>query len=107
MTADEFRAEQAFDQSLKAGQVVTVHWTWRHGWYQATATVVRVNRASVVVAIGHDVPSAYTRRTVWAQGHHITVPRFMAVRWTASNRVAPPAPAPTYTNETVATGGKE
>lgn len=105
MTADEFRAEQAFDNALKSGQAVTVHWTWCHGWYSASGTVVRVNRASVVIAIGHDVPSAYTRRTVWTKGHRITVPRFMTPRWTASNRVAPPALAPT--DETAAASGKE
>lgn len=73
-----------FEQTLKAGDAVTVRWTNCFCQYEASAVVVRVNRSSIRVELT-EAPGGYRI------GQQIVSPSMLDYRrYTVNNCVLPP-----------------
>lgn len=90
MTPNELRAVANFEENLDAGQLVDVKWTaGSFGHYEGTGKVVRVNRASVRVALDAPVEGKYGSYPI---GREIVVPLLADSgfkKWAHFNRVEP------------------
>jgi hypothetical protein len=100
MTAMHFRDLMTFDAALHIGQHVRISWTCCYRSCDATATVTKLNRKSVLAAIDEPIyasphlvygsPRLGTPALIYPAGHIIKVPRFTASKeWTAYNCVVP------------------
>lgn len=91
MTAAEFRTQSTFEESLQPGAKVEVRWTNSYRYFQAPATVVRKNRASVRVKLTDKIEPTDVRGGSYPVGHEIVVPLMSRAleRWTANNGVFP------------------
>jgi hypothetical protein len=91
MTPNELRAVTNFEGNLRVGQLVDVKWTaGSFGHYEGAGKVVRVNRASVRVALDATVDTG--RWGTYAAGHEIVVPLLADSgfkKWAHFNRVEP------------------
>jgi hypothetical protein len=92
MNAHEFRTRAAFDTALTVGQHVMIHWTNSSRWYDAAATITKVNGKSVLAAIEHPIYGDYGegKRLLYPAGHVIKAPRLTDIKaWTVNNCVTP------------------
>lgn len=86
----DFAAIYAFDRSLEPAQIVQVRWTNCGRYYEARATVVRINGASVRVRLEEDVGDwSDESRVAYPLGREIRVPRVLAADWSYNNGVFP------------------
>ena len=87
MTADEYRAVTNFEDNLKLGDKVWVHWRFNCA---GIGKVTRINPKSLNVTL---TDSAYGRPAGMPEypvGTIIRVPRITAIeKWGANNRVEP------------------
>ena len=92
MTAHEFRTIAAFDAALHVGQRVIIHWTNSHRWYDAAATVTKVNTKSVLAAIDEAMYGRFGSEPtlLYPAGYVIKAPRLTDLKnWTVNNCVTP------------------
>lgn len=100
MTSNEFSAVIEFEKNLQPGQPVLAKWTaGSFGHYKATATVKRVNRASVRVTLTEAVVERGQLRglveegkVLYPIGHEIVCPLIVdsgLKKWAHFNRVEP------------------
>lgn len=81
-----------FEHELVPGKPVEARWTNCHRYYRAAAVVVRVNKASVRVALL--TPVMYGSVEVYPAGRELVMPRGFnfnsgAAKWSGNNGVFP------------------
>jgi len=74
--------QRTFENSLTKGTVVAVKWVNGGKQFSGSATVSKLNKASIVVELNHKIGSFQT-------GYRITVPRSGTGRWTNRECVLP------------------
>jgi len=80
-----------FEQTLRPGQPVEVHWTFSGMPYEGAAHIVAINDKSVRASLDHEVTNYLAGSGGWPGGTTITVPRATASkRWSRDNGVFPP-----------------
>jgi hypothetical protein len=74
--------QRTFENSLTKGTVVAVKWVKDGKQFSGSATVSKLNKASIVVELNHKIGS-------FQIGYRITVPRSGTGRWTNRACVLP------------------
>ena len=88
MNAAEFREVMSFEQGLKEGDEIILRWTNCHSYFEARATVVRVNEKSIRGRLTEEV--MHRGKVGYPAGWEISVPRLLDLRkWSCNNCAAP------------------
>ena len=88
MTGEEFKELLDFEAELRQGQKVRVRWTNCFNFYEAAATVQKVNRASVVTTLDKPVAGSFGG---YPAGWKITVPLWTLKSTRSNNNCVLPA----------------
>jgi hypothetical protein len=75
-------SQRIFENNLTKGTVVTVKWVKDGKQFRGSATVAKLNKASIVVELDHKIG-------IFQTGYRITVPRSGTGRWTPRACVLP------------------